>query len=40
MPKMRQMEHKHKMQQEVIAFQQKIEQENIKFEAQLATILQ
>ena len=39
-PQMRQMEHERKMQQEAIAFQQKIKQEHIKFEAQLATTLQ
>ena len=37
---MRQMEHERKMQQEAIVFQQKMDQEHIKFEAQLATTQQ
>ena len=35
----RQIEHDQKMQQESAAFQQRIEQDRIKFETQLATIL-
>ena len=37
---MKQQEHKHRMKQESLAFQQKMEKDKIKFEAQLSTSLQ